>query len=639
MVESRLKLESEVQQLLSLIDDNQNFVLSGGAGSGKTYSLVQLMNQVKAENSKYKIACITYTNAAVKEIESRIDNKNVKVSTIHEFLWSSIKSFQKELKEVIINLVNDESEKRLQISNGMVNKDYYKSKTIEYKEYTRLNEGIISHDELLIVANRMFDKYKKLCDIVKDKYNLILIDEYQDTDEVVVQIFLDHLGKSAKNNVIGFFGDSMQAIYETGIGDLNYYINRNDLEEVVKNQNRRNPRLVYELANKLRTDSIIQEPSKDDDAPNMKDGKVKVGSVSFYFSRTEDKLDELKENLNWEKEDSTFKELSLTHNLIASKAGFSELMNIYDNDKILSYKNRVLKYMKTNNIDIEFLDLTFKQCIDKLIDEVTIESELKKILPTTAMKKFIDENDELYKRALSYEFNDFRNIYLNKDLLIEGKKSENDTNLNRDALIAHLFKIQSYISLYETGKYNEFLRKTEFKVENISKKKRIQKIINDLKNMSEKTIEEVIVYAHSTRFCKIDDRLSDFIGKKNYVYYRVSKIQFKEFQNLYNYLEGYTPFSTQHKIKGNEYDNVLVVLDNGNWRNYNFEYLLDESIQESLTVAQKANFPKILKRTQKIFYVCCTRAKEKLVVYYRNPSDAELEKVQEWFGMDNVYEI
>ena len=40
MVEGRLSLEPEVQEIFQSIDDGRNFLLSGGAGSGKTYSLV-----------------------------------------------------------------------------------------------------------------------------------------------------------------------------------------------------------------------------------------------------------------------------------------------------------------------------------------------------------------------------------------------------------------------------------------------------------------------------------------------------------------------------------------------------------------------------------------------------------------------
>jgi len=202
MVEGRLILESEVQEILQCIDNKQNFLLSGGAGSGKTYSLVQVIKQVIEENPTSSVACMTYTNAAVKEIEERVNHKNLNVSTIHDFLWDNIKHFQQELKFAIITLANDENITKIKIAEiSPVPNNFFDNceEGIQYKEYLRLKEGIISHDELLIVANYMFKQYPKLSDIVKDKYSFIFIDEYQDTNKVVIQIFLDHFIKSKKN--------------------------------------------------------------------------------------------------------------------------------------------------------------------------------------------------------------------------------------------------------------------------------------------------------------------------------------------------------------------------------------------------------------------------------------------------------
>ena len=100
MVEGRLNLEPEVQEIFHSIDVGRNFLLSGGAGSGKTYSLVNVIRQAIAENPTAKVACMTYTNAAVKEIEERVNHKNLNVSTIHDFLWDSIKHFQKRIRIV-----------------------------------------------------------------------------------------------------------------------------------------------------------------------------------------------------------------------------------------------------------------------------------------------------------------------------------------------------------------------------------------------------------------------------------------------------------------------------------------------------------------------------------------------------------
>lgn len=635
MVEARLALEPEVRAIFEQIDHGRNFLLSGGAGSGKTYSLVHTIAQIIEENPTAKIACMTYTNAAVREIQDRFDSKNLNVSTIHDFIWDNIKTFQKELKTSLLELVNTEDVKEIKNLDGEVDVNYFSDKEIQYREYTLIKEGIVSHDELLILGNHMFKTYPKLCGILKDKYKFILIDEYQDTSPAVVEIILSYLKQGNKKSTIGFFGDSMQSIYDDSIGDLNPYIVSNDVIEVLKNQNRRNPKLVYELANKLRTDDIVQTHSTDETAPNMRNGVVKEGDVKFYYSTEEDNLNALKKSLDWNfSKPKETKILNLTHNLIAPKAGFTKLMAIYNGEKILDYKKRITDYIKKNNVTEDLSAFTFGQVIESLLEGKTTQSERKPILPTPGMQKFIDDHAALYELAKGYPFEQFRNIYIyiEMDALLDDKKEDkNDaskTGSKRDNLIKHLFKIQTNVNLYSEKRYNEFLRKTEFVINSVADKKYLKEIVTELQEMSDNTIEDVIEYAHNKGICRKDDKLSEFIEKKKYIYDQVKNLKFNEFQNLFSYLEGYTPFSTQHKIKGAEFDNVLVVLDNGNWSKYNFKNLFENNGKDS-----------VRERTQKLFYVCCTRSKENLVVYYHSPSQAVLEMAKIWFGEGNVREI
>ncbi|WP_141213058.1 UvrD-helicase domain-containing protein, partial [Brevibacillus laterosporus] len=337
------KLEVEVELIFECIKNKENFLLSGGAGSGKTYSLVQVIRKAINDNPLAKVACITYTNAAVKEIVERVDHQNLWVATIHDFLWDNIKFYQRDLKRGLIDLINDE-ESKIVSPDGTVDKTYfdYLKDGIQYKEYNRIKEGIISHDEVLALANVMFKKNSLLCDILKDKYKFIFIDEYQDTSPLVVEIFMEHLTKSKKQNIIGFFGDAMQSIYDDGIGELKKYIESGEIKEVQKKQNRRNPKLVIELANKLRFDGLVQEPSIDPKAPNIVNGTVKEGNIKFLYSTNGD-LEEIKQSLYFEGWDfnnsKQTKELYLTHNLIATKVGFPNLMEIYDKDPIIGLKN------------------------------------------------------------------------------------------------------------------------------------------------------------------------------------------------------------------------------------------------------------------------------------------------------------
>ena len=629
MVEERLDMMDEFQQIMHHIHNGNNFLLSGGAGSGKTYSLVQVIKQVIADFPTERVACMTYTNAAVKEIEERVNHDNLQVTTIHDFLCDSISHFQGELKDTLIEIINDENIEKVSLREETpIPETYYDEleKGIQYKEYLRLNEGIISHDEILILANRIYAKYPKICDIMKDRFQFIFIDEYQDTDPLVVEILLIHLKQSEKNNIIGFFGDAMQSIYDNTIGNLNDYVGEEvgQVKEVKKKQNRRNPQRIIDLANIIRTDGLVQEPSEDSKAPNMNNDEVKQGHKYFIYSNsknTEQVKQYLETTHQWDL--NKMKELNLTHKLIASKAKIENLYSIYDGDKIVAYKNMIRKHVRDERITTDFSDMTFEEVI-----------EATGIKPSGGqMSRFISENSELYDLALSQPWETFSKLYVNKDQLIDDKKQdhyeESKKGSKRDNLIKHLFKIQNNIFLYKQEKYNEFLRVTEKSILSIQDKTILKEAIDSLQNVERESVVQIIEKADNLGICKIDDKLKDFIESKPYLYHRVKQVPFVEFQNLYNYLEGFTPFSTQHKIKGAEFNNVLVVLDNGGWPSYNFKYLFENT----------PNKESIITRTEKIFYVCCTRAKESLAVYYQNPSSQVIAKANELFGSENVINL
>jgi len=633
MAEKRLELELEVQEIFHHIDNGDNFLLSGGAGSGKTYSLVEVIKQVIFENPTHRIACMTYTNSAVKEIEERVNHKNLSVSTIHDFLWNNIKHFQKELKISLVELMNDEESKIKSPEETAISTDYFNdiADGIQYKEYLSMKDGIISHDEVLILANHVFRKYTKICDILKDKFHFIFIDEYQDTNDNVIEILLTHLKQGEKNNIIGFFGDSMQAIYDDGIGDLNNY--KDNIKEIQKKQNRRNPQSIIKLANILRKniDGIEQESSKNVSAPNMKNGLIKDGDIKFYYSDNND-IDFIKSKIGWNFEDNKeTKILNLTHNLIAPKVGFGNLMAIYDKDPIIGLKKLILEKIKKNKKENKpGIVFNEEDSFDRVVDMFQLKNRSRQLKKDELLAN--PENIILYNQLKNLPFSNVRKIYLDKDQLIDDKKQNKDDESRkgskRDDLIKHLFKIQNNIFLYNSGQFNEFIRKTEYKIMTVEDKVVLKKQIEDLTKVDNQTIEDFIDKADVFEICKKDDRLIRFIEDKEYIFNRVKQVKFSEFQKLYNYLEGYTPFSTQHKTKGNEFNNVLVILDNGGWNDYNFEKLFIGNSSRSVET-----------RTQKIFYVCCTRAKENLVVFFHNPTDRVITKAKEWFGDENVINI
>lgn len=630
-------LEKEVVQIFKLIDKNKNFLLSGGAGSGKTYSLVSVINEIYHRNPVAKIACITFTNAAVHEIENRVSNKRTSISTIHDFLWDSISSFQNELKMTLIESINSPEVKYKNITVDIPYSNEFID-GIKYREVLRLVDGDISHDEVIILANQMFKKYSKLCDILNGKYDYILVDEYQDTFHEVIEILLEFLSKSKKRSIIGFFGDSMQSIYDDGVGDLNSYIKSGVVTEVVKKQNRRNPQSVMTLSNQLRIDKLEQVPSKDKNAPNMEEGKVKQGTTMFIYgdSLSIESIEEKEYFDTWDfSNPKETKELRLTHNLIAANAGFPKLMEIYDRDPFIKLKKEFIKYIKEKGINIDETE-TFGNVINSIDWRFSnrVRDDNKK--GRKQIEVFLEdaENVKYYNLIKDKPFSVVKRIYFDKDNLISDKKEmdeERSLLSKRDKLIRHLFKIQAIVELYERQDYNEFIRRTSFVIRKLSDKNAIKERINTVAGMKKSTIAEVISYAHESGLCLKDDNIENFIKENEYLYARVSDVIYEEFINLYTYLEGYSPLSTQHKIKGEEFKNVLVILDNGKWNDYNFEYLFNPS-------HPKCN-RSVLMRTQKLFYVCCTRAMENLVVYCKKPTKPMIETAEKWFGKDNCREI
>ncbi len=224
---------AEIQRILELTEQSKCFVLSGGVGSGKTYTLVEAIRALTQREPSRRLACITYTNAAADEIRERVARQNLWVSIIHDFVWENIKRYQKELQHVFRELIeSDEPEHKsfARPNDESVETGPYPdlAEGIQYREFVRIRDGIISHDEVLVLASEMFEQYPKLCRIVADRHPCIFVDEYPDTSPLVVTMLLDCIKATASDCVVGFFGDAMQAIYDGTVGSLRDRIETRD---------------------------------------------------------------------------------------------------------------------------------------------------------------------------------------------------------------------------------------------------------------------------------------------------------------------------------------------------------------------------------------------------------------------------
>lgn len=88
-----------VDRIAELVLGGENFILQGGAGSGKTESLKRVVQKALSADHKLKIACITHTNKAADEIAERI-SADIKVSTIHAFLGRIISPYKRNIQHV-----------------------------------------------------------------------------------------------------------------------------------------------------------------------------------------------------------------------------------------------------------------------------------------------------------------------------------------------------------------------------------------------------------------------------------------------------------------------------------------------------------------------------------------------------------
>lgn len=329
---------SEVISSLNTKSDNtKHFVLKGGAGSGKTYALNEIIDAILEKDKNAKIACITYTNKAKDNMSDRFSYSNVYIETIHGFCWGAIKDF---IKEIILFCKDSEVFSTI---DGIDNINFieYDITSSNYRSKIRENSLILSHDDMLKVFQGMIFKYKNLSKIISDTYSYVFVDEYQDTHKEVIHTLLDVISPNSMNNkfVVGLFGDPIQSIY-TREGnerseDLSSYQRTGKLKVFEKNDNHRCSIAVIELINKIRSeinnlkeyDNIRQKPVKEKGRY-----KNRKGSITFYYSNSEIDIRSLKDRPIFKEKFShidNFTEFYVTNRILSGEAGFYDILEPY----------------------------------------------------------------------------------------------------------------------------------------------------------------------------------------------------------------------------------------------------------------------------------------------------------------------
>lgn len=328
----RTTMENEAtKQVFDCIDRHQSFIYMSGAGSGKTTSLIASIDHVlRRQNAliaPQQILAITFTNVAADRIKKDIgETSSVHCSTIHDALWSFIKRYKEDIARAFAEVVKEDIKAQQETIDSLPaysswdtvivdSFDEYRNhrfeKAFEFKtflsettgkmpsnagdcqkrlnalwkktaeekfleklaadpgtivEYTPkfnqdvLYQGKFSHDTLLIIAKKVLSSGHIALQAFADCYPFIFVDEYQDTADSVIDILVEAANVNPKKDrpLIGFFGDPAQHIYEKVSSDL---LNKPFQEKPIVITNPdcyRCPASVLIIANKIRDDQVSQ---------------------------------------------------------------------------------------------------------------------------------------------------------------------------------------------------------------------------------------------------------------------------------------------------------------------------------------------------------------------------------------------
>ena len=243
------------EQKKAVLQTEGPLLILAGAGSGKTKVLTTKIAYLIEEIgvNPYNILAITFTNKAAKEMSTRLFNmvgkkaNSAQVSTFHSFgvkiLLENYKLLGYEKNFVIMDSEDSSSvikkilkefglDPKVYNPNAIRNKisscknelmmpnDYAKyaisdfDKIIHrvYKKYeeTLKRNNSMDFDDLLILPIKLFRENKHVLESYQDRFEYVLIDEYQDTNEA--QYILTKM-ISAKHRNICCVGDVDQSIY------------------------------------------------------------------------------------------------------------------------------------------------------------------------------------------------------------------------------------------------------------------------------------------------------------------------------------------------------------------------------------------------------------------------------------------
>lgn len=587
----------------------KSFFLFAGAGSGKTHSLVLLLKKIRDGIGKdlllqgKNVAVITFTNAATDEIINRLDYSPVfHISTIHSFVWDVIKYYQTDIKRLYCQYIQEDIQgldEKQEKAKSKTTKTYLsnaekiehlkeklgKAKTIEKFVYnpngSNPEYNALKHAEVIKISAQMIMDSMMLQRIIAQRYPILLIDESQDTKKELVDAFFKIQENFADIFTLGLLGDQKQRIYADGKDNMVNVI-PSDWEQPEKKMNYRCAKRIIKLANTIGKDLDIhaeQTPREDADA-----GLIRLFIVQQHEGINKDEVEQTVMKImsdhtadeKWFGKDADVKILTLEHMMAARRLGF---------DQFFGPLSRVNKYQ-----------MTFLQGKVSELDFFT-----KEVLPIADSIKG-DGRDAL-------------EILKTYSPLLSKQKTENPYEL--------------YLRCREESQ----------KVSNlVNDNHSIREVVKAVGKSQLLSVPDVVRQASVLSMTDLNDEIEEDLQ----AWVMVMDLPINMVRGYDDYVNQRTRFDTHQGVKGLEFDRVMVIIDDSEAKGFLFSYDKLFGVKE-LTETDirhiEAGEESSVDRTQRLFYVTCTRAKESLAIVMYT-SDSEKVKNQAinkgWFSENEI---
>jgi DNA helicase II / ATP-dependent DNA helicase PcrA len=589
------------QEVVECLSQRRSFSVVAGAGSGKTTSLVEaLKSLLKTEGARMlrdgqQVVCITYTNRAAEVISDKLrQNPLFVVSTLHSFLWGEIRHFPKSIRASLrCSVLPKHIAKQKENDNGGTSKKSIEARakiaelahtlaeldsvqSFRYGDDTTFSnylQGEIGHDDLVLLAADMIRTSRPLRRVLGQKYPYIFVDEAQDTSPEIVAAF-NALCAGDGLPVVGYFGDPMQQIYDKGMGE---FTGPPGSSVIPKVENFRSTPEVLALLNAFRTDVTQVAAGRN----SLTDGSVGItlaraetpeearGRYSDdQLKRAQMRLEEAIELWGWTQRKDA-KQLFLARRMIARRLGFLSLHDLFDGPYASS---------RAKNAYEEGEHFLLKPLVETIIPLARAHRERN----AGAIMRVLTANTVAFRPG---------GAHIDKSIRDVRKIANEDT-----ATLAGLFASSRLGDVLRFCREQGLIQASERLSSHLDRKPREEEY-DDVKHAEEKADW-------------LADAFFDMHGAA--------------VEKYCNFLEANTPYSTQHGVKGEEYDDVIVVFDDTEaaWNNYSFAKMMTPIAAGEPKDSQRD-------RSRKLAYVCFSRAVRNLrvLLFTPEPKSAALELI------------